>query len=186
MDARHIPNLITVFRILLVYPVIALLLARRFDLALGLFVLAGLSDGLDGFLAKHYHWQSRLGSYLDPLADKLLLVSCFLSLAWLGLIPVWLTVAVVLRDVIILSGAIAYYFLLKPFEGQPHWTSKLNTFFQLLLVVSVLFSQGVRPLAEGLVFSLFLVVFITSIVSGTLYVYIWGSRYWRETHPTIG
>ncbi len=157
------------------------MLNRQFGLALGLFILAGLSDGLDGFLAKHYHWQSRLGSYLDPLADKLLLVSSFLSLTWIGLVPVWLTSTVVLRDVIILSGAIAYYFLLKPFEGQPHWTSKVNTFFQLLLVVSVLFSEGVRPLANGLIFSLTLVVLVTSLTSGVIYVRVWGSSYWRES-----
>ena len=157
------------------------MLNRQFGLALGLFILAGLSDGLDGFLAKHYHWQSRLGSYLDPLADKLLLVSSFLSLTWIGLVPVWLTSTVVLRDVIILSGAIAYYFLLKPFEGQPHWTSKVNTFFQLLLVVSVLFSEGVRPLANGLIFSLTLVVLVTSLTSGAIYVRVWGSSYWRES-----
>ena len=183
MQARHIPNLITGVRILLVFPVIHFLLERRFGLGLGLFVLAGVSDGLDGFLAKHYHWQSRLGSYLDPLADKLLLVSCFLVLAWLGLIPVWLTVAVVLRDAIILAGAVAYYFLRQPFEGQPHWTSKVNTFFQLLLVVVALFSQGVRPLPEGLLSLLYGVVFLTSLVSGVLYVQVWGRRYWRETHP---
>ncbi len=183
VDAKHIPNLISVFRILLVYPVNYLMLDRQFGPALGLFILAGLSDGLDGFLAKHYHWQSRLGSYLDPLADKLLLVSSFLTLTWMGLVPVWLTSTVVLRDVVILSGAIAYYFLLKPFEGQPHWTSKLNTFLQLLLVFSVLFSQGVRPLADNLLLALGNVVFITSLVSGAIYVRVWGSSYWRETHP---
>ncbi len=184
MDARHIPNIITVIRILLVYPVNYFLLEHNFKFALGLFILAGLSDGLDGFLAKHYHWQSRLGSYLDPLADKLLLVCAFLSLSWMGLIPLWLTVAVVLRDVIILSGATAYYFLLKPFEGQPHWTSKVNTFLQLLLVVSVLFSHGIRPLPDGLIFFLISVVLAASLISGTIYVQVWGRRYWRETHPS--
>ncbi len=182
MKARHIPNLITGMRILLVDPVIQYLLDRRFGISLGLFVLAGLSDGLDGFLAKHYRWQSRLGSYLDPLADKLLLVSCFLALAWMRLIPVWLTVAVVLRDVVILAGAISYYFLLRPFEGQPHWTSKVNTFFQLLLIVSVLFSHGVWSLPKSLLFLLIMIVFATSLVSGVIYVRIWGSRYWREIH----
>lgn len=181
MQARHIPNLITVLRILLVYPTVSLMLAHRFDVALGLFFLAGVSDGLDGFLAKHYHWQSRLGSYLDPLADKLLLVSSFVALAWLGLVPVWLTATVVLRDAIILAGAIAYYCLHEPFEGQPHWTSKANTFLQLLLVVVVLFSQ-VGPLAAELLWSLVWAVFISSLVSGAVYVWVWGRRYWRETH----
>ena len=77
MKARHIPNIISVFRILLVYPVVASILQKRFDWALTLFVVAGVSDALDGFLAKHFHWQSRLGSYIDPLADKLLLVSSY-------------------------------------------------------------------------------------------------------------
>lgn len=182
MQARHIPNLITGLRILLVFPVIHYLLERRFGLSLGLFMLAGVSDGLDGFLAKHYGWQSRLGSYLDPLADKLLLVSCFLVLAWIGLVPVWLTVAVVLRDAVILAGAVAYYWLSQPFEGQPHWTSKVNTFFQLLLVVAVLSNQSLLPLPEGMLALLNGVVFITSLVSGVLYVHVWGSRYWWETH----
>ncbi|MDD5035746.1 MAG: CDP-alcohol phosphatidyltransferase family protein [Methylococcaceae bacterium] len=183
MKARHIPNIITICRILLVYPTIALMLAHRFDWALALFCVAGLSDGLDGFLAKHYHWQSRLGSYLDPLADKLLLVSSFLALTWMGVLPVWLTLAVVLRDVVIVSGAVAYYFLLHPFEGSPHWTSKVNTFMQLLLIVVVLFQQGVMPLPQGLSFLLCLGVFLTSLASGMIYVYVWGKSYWRETHP---
>lgn len=182
LKARHIPNFITVLRILLVFPVIDFMLQRRFGLSLGLFALAGVSDGLDGFLAKHYHWQSRLGSYLDPLADKLLLVSSFLALAWIGLVPFWLLAAVVLRDLVILTGAIAYYFLQEPFEGQPHWTSKVNTFFQLFLVVTLLFSQGVRPLPESLLSSLELVVFATSLVSGSIYVYVWGNRYWQAKH----
>lgn len=183
MEPRHIPNIITVLRIFLVAPVLYYLLQHRYSLALGLFLLAGLSDGLDGFLAKHYHWQSRLGSYLDPLADKLLLVSSFLCLTWQGLLPVWLTVAVVLRDMVILSGAIAYYCLLRPFDGEPHWASKVNTFFQLLLVVSVLFTLGVRALPDGLMMLQIVIVFVTSLVSGVIYVIVWGSRYWRESHP---
>lgn len=137
MSPRHIPNLISVCRILLVYPVIHLMLAGRFDWALGLFVVAGVSDAVDGFLAKHFHWQSRLGSYLDPVADKLLLISSYLALGWLDLVPFWLAGLVVLRDVVIFGGAVAYYFLLKPFEGQPLLISKLNTLCQLLLVFAV-------------------------------------------------
>jgi cardiolipin synthase len=185
MQARNIPNYITVARIVLVFPVIHFMLEHRFDWALGLFFVAGVSDGLDGFLAKHYHWQSRLGSYLDPLADKLLLASSFLCLAWMGLVPFWLAAIVVLRDVIIIAGAVAYYFLLKPFEGTPHWMSKINTFFQLLFVVSVLFSLGVSALPPWLLAALQLLVLATSLASGAIYVYVWGRRYWRETHPSL-
>lgn len=178
MQPRHIPNIISCLRILLVYPVLNFLLQGRFGLGLGLFVLAGVSDGVDGFLAKHYRWQSRLGSYLDPIADKLLIVSCYLALAYLGLLPVWLTAIVVLRDVVIFSGAVAYYFLSEPFEGQPHWTSKANTFFQLVLVVAVLASQSVLPLSPVVLAGLEWLVLSTSLVSGALYVAVWGQRYW--------
>jgi cardiolipin synthase len=184
MNARHIPNIITVCRILLVYPVIRLLLAGRFDWALALFVVAGLSDAVDGFLAKYFHWQSRLGSYLDPLADKLLLISSYVALAWLGLIPSWLTVLVVLRDVVIFGGAVAYYFLLRPFVGQPLLISKLNTLFQLLLVFAVMVKYGVMPLSDTLITALVLLVTLTTLASGAMYVYIWGTSYYRETHAS--
>ncbi len=177
MNPRHIPNIITVGRILLVYPVIDLLLAQRFDWALGLFVVAGLSDAVDGFLAKYFHWQSRLGSYLDPLADKLLLVSCYIALSWLGLLPVWLAVLVVLRDLVIFSGAVAYYFLLRPFEGQPLLLSKLNTLLQLVLVFAVLVRHGVATFPASLVDGLILLAAFTTLASGAQYVYIWGNSY---------
>jgi cardiolipin synthase len=184
MSPRHIPNIITVCRILLVYPVISLLLAQRFDWALGLFVVAGVSDAVDGFLAKHFHWQSRLGSYLDPLADKLLLISSYVVLGWLGFIPVWLAVLVVLRDAVIFTGAVSYYFLLRPFEGQPLMISKLNTLLQLLLVFTVLVRYGITPLPDAIVAGLILMVTVTTLISGALYVYIWGSSYYHETHPS--
>ena len=83
-------------------------MAADFFTALVLFAVAGFSDALDGFLAKHYHWESRLGSILDPLADKLLLVASFATLTWLGLIPYWLLWLVLGRDVLIVAGALAY------------------------------------------------------------------------------
>jgi cardiolipin synthase len=182
VKARHIPNIISVFRIILVYPIVQFMLARRFDWSLALFIVAGISDALDGFLAKHFDWKSRLGSYLDPAADKLLLVACFLSAGWLGLIPVWLVAAVLLRDLVIVSGALAYYYLARPFEGQPHLTSKLNTFCQLLLIVAALFHHGIAPLPESLLTFLIGVVLLTTLTSGVIYVFVWGNRYWRETH----
>ena len=182
MKARHIPNIISVFRIILVYPIVQFMLARRFDWALGLFIVAGISDAMDGFLAKHFDWKSRLGSYLDPAADKLLLVACFVSAGWLGLIPIWLVAAVLLRDLVIVSGALAYYYLLRPFEGEPHLSSKVNTFFQLLLIVAALFHNGIAPLPANLLPFLIGIVLLTTLTSGVIYVYVWGNRYWRETH----
>lgn len=184
MSPRHIPNIITVFRILLVYPVVSLMLAGRSDWALALFVVAGVSDAVDGFLAKYFHWQSRLGSYLDPLADKLLLIASYVTLAWLGLIPAWLTVLVILRDAIIFSGAVAYYFLMRPFEGQPLLLSKLNTLVQILLVFAVLVRQTVPSLPDALLTVLIGLTALTTLASGAQYVFIWGSRYLHEIRAT--
>src|SRR5690606_4985135 len=125
-----IPNLISVLRIILVIPVVWALIAGDFFTALVLFSVAGFSDALDGFLAKHYHWQSRLGSILDPLADKLLLVASFATLTWLGLLPYWLLWMVLGRDVLIVVGALAYHYIVGKFELLPLWSSKVNTAFQ--------------------------------------------------------
>lgn len=184
MSPRHIPNIITVGRILLVYPVIAQMLAGDFAWALGLFVVAGVSDAVDGFLAKYFHWQSRLGSYLDPLADKLLLVSCYLALAWLDLVPVWLAVMVVLRDAVIFIGAVSYYFLLHPFEGQPLLISKLNTLLQLVLICALLVRQSFATLPESFIDGLIPLTALTTCLSGAQYVYLWGRSYYHETRST--
>ena len=180
MNARHIPNLITAARILLVFPIVSLLLVGRLDWALALFIVAGVSDAVDGFLAKYFGWQSRLGSYLDPLADKLLLISSYVVLGWLGLLPLWLAVLVVLRDLVIFTGAVAYYFLLRPFEGQPILISKLNTLLQLLLVFVVLLSHGLTPIPDAVIAALIGLVGLTTLASGAQYVYVWGTRYLRE------
>lgn len=179
MQARHIPNIITTLRILLVYPTIHYLLAGRYGVALCLFAVAGISDGLDGFLARYFDWRSRLGSYLDPLADKLLLISCFVALSYLGLAPIWLTAVTIARDATILAGGAAYYFLRRPFEGRPHWTSKANTFFQLALIFSILSHRGFGVPSETWPNVLMVVVLVTSLVSGGWYVYVWGLDYWR-------
>ncbi|AAU90508.1 MULTISPECIES: CDP-alcohol phosphatidyltransferase family protein [Methylococcus] len=181
MRPEHIPNIISTLRIFLVYPVVHLMLAERYTAALALFVVAGVSDAIDGFLAKHYGWQSRLGSYLDPLADKLLLVCCFVAGAWLGLLPVWMAAAVLLRDAVIVTGAIAYYLLLHPFDGQPILASKLNTLLQLAFIVAILFNRGVSELPPFLLDGLLAATLATTIASGAIYVYVWGRNYRLET-----
>ncbi len=173
---RHIPNIISVLRILLVIPVVVLLLDERYGAALLLFAIAGISDGVDGFLAKRFAWQSRLGSILDPLADKLLLVCSFLSLAWLGLIPLALVVAVMLRDLLIVLGAIAFHYRYGRFEMQPTRVSKVNTFFQIVLVLAVVFYHGEFAHIPWIVEALVFIVWATTLISGANYVWIWGRR----------
>ena len=101
---RHLPNIICLARIALVWPLILSLQAGDFDRTLWVFLIAAFSDGLDGYLAKRFGWTSELGKFLDPVADKLLLVSLYLLTTWLGLVPPWLTFLAVTRDVMIGSG----------------------------------------------------------------------------------
>ena len=105
---RHIPNALCILRMLLVVPVAWLLVTDNYRLTLGVFAFAAATDGLDGFLAKRFGWTSELGKILDPLADKILLVGVFITLAALGVVPVWLAVTAVARDVVITVGAIIY------------------------------------------------------------------------------
>jgi cardiolipin synthase len=176
VNRRDIPNVITLLRIVLVIPVIYLLLKREFSYALILFFVAGLSDGLDGYLAKRNNWTSRLGSILDPLADKLLLVFSYLALGWLGEIPMWLVIAVMLRDVVIVVGAIAYHELVGQYDMVPSWISKTNTFFQILLILVVVFSLGAYTLPVRALETLEYVVMVTTVASGINYVWVWGRR----------
>lgn len=179
-----LPNAISVGRILLTLPVVFLLLEREFGLALLLFVLAGASDALDGHLAKRYGWQSSLGGILDPLADKALLMSAFLVLGALGLIPVWLVVAAVFRDLLIVGGALVYHFQVENLEAAPTWTSKLNTLLQILLSIAVMANAGPLPLPKGLLVGLVWATLLTTLLSGAQYVWMWGrkasARGWRR------
>ncbi len=176
LRASDIPNLITIARILLTLPVVIAMLFREFELALALFVVAGVSDGVDGFLAKQFHWQSRLGSLLDPIADKLLLVSSYLCLGWLGLLPAWLVAAVMLRDLIIVGGAGIWTLRIGQLEAEPTIVSKINTFVQILLVVSVVADQALGLLPVGAIGALVWITLATTLSSGMDYVWVWGKR----------
>lgn len=181
MRLSYLPNVLTVFRFLLVPPVVVLMLDHEFRPALVLFALAGFSDALDGFLARRFHWGSRIGALMDPLADKLLMVSSFLTLGWLGLIPVWLVGLVILRDLVIVTGAVIYNARIEQVEAEPSFASKLNTLGQILLVLSVLFDQAVRPLPAWWIGALILTVLVTIVYSGIGYVWTWGRRAWRRS-----
>jgi len=180
LSLRDIPNLISLFRIVLVAPVVWALGTEQFVLALLLFAVAGISDGLDGFLAKHFHWESRLGSILDPIADKLLLVATFATLTWLGLLPLWLLWLVLGRDIIIISGGLAYHYYLGQFDLSPLWSSKINTTLQIALVLLVMIQQQWLPGLDKVVTVGIWLVVASVINSGTEYVLVWGSRAWRQ------
>jgi cardiolipin synthase len=177
---RDIPNIITVFRFLLVLPVVVLMLNQRFGAALIVFGIAGFSDAIDGYLAKRYNWTSRLGGLLDPLADKLLMLSTFITLAWLGLIPLWLVSLVILRDLVIVSGAIVYHMRIEHLDAEPSLVSKLNTVTQILLVLAVMFTQAIQELPALWMDVLLYSVLATTIWSGLDYVWTWGRRAWQK------
>ena len=176
VSPKDIPNLISIGRIALVFPVVWALVEQRFLLALGLFTVAGISDGLDGYLAKRYAWQSRLGGMLDPLADKLLLIGTYFSLGWLGALPWWLVGLVLLRDVIIVTGAVAYHFNVEAVQGEPILISKANTVMQILLGLVAVIHVGVYPLPDWGLEVLIYLVAATTVASGMGYVVIWGKR----------
>jgi cardiolipin synthase len=175
MQARHLPNLITSLRLLLVLPLVWLLINNRYPAALYLFVIMGASDGVDGFLAKRFHWSSRLGQYMDPVADKAMLVSTYLSLGWLSVLPAWLVAIVILRDVIIIAGAVAYHFVTHQLEMRPTWLSKLNTVMQIILALVAIMAQFLT-IPDAIVALMIVIVLLTTVASGLDYTLEWTRR----------
>jgi cardiolipin synthase (CMP-forming) len=167
---RHLPNLICLLRIVLVWPIVVSIAHAQYPLTLLLFFVAAMSDGLDGYLAKRFNWTSELGKLLDPLADKLLLVGVFLVATWYGLIPRWLTVAAVGRDVLILLGSIVFHFGWGPLEGRPMISSKINTLLQLLYVLAIVGHAGYGFPPQSVLDALAWLTLVTVLISGVAYV----------------
>jgi len=176
MSLSWLPNAISVLRIVLVAPILILLLDGQFGWALALFCIAGFSDGLDGYLAMRFGWCTRLGGLLDPTADKLLITGMFVTLAWIGQIPVWLASIVILRDVVIVSGAIIYNFTVKPVPGEPTRISKLNTALQMLFILFVLSRAGFDWPDKITITMLGASILVTVVISGVDYVWSWSRR----------
>jgi cardiolipin synthase len=175
---RHIPNLICVARMALVWPIVAALHDGRYDFALVLFVVAAVSDGVDGFLAKRFNWTSQLGKFLDPLADKLLLVSVFVSGSWAGLVPWWLAAAAIARDLVIGGGALIFRLWFGPLRGRPTILSKVNTALQILyLVAAILFAAHGLPPREVLA-ALAVATLLSTLASGVDYTARFATRAW--------
>ena len=163
-------------RIILVAPILLFIVQQRYGLALFLFFVAGFSDGVDGYLAKRYDWHTRIGALLDPIADKLLVGGTFVTMVLTGLVPAWLAVLVVLRDVVIVGGATAYNFLVRPVQGEPTRISKLNTALQLLFIVFVMSHAGFGWPDQIAITVIGAGVLVTIIVSGIDYVWSWSRR----------
>lgn len=175
---RHLPNLICLIRLALVWPVASALSAGNDLLALVLFVIAAVSDGLDGYLAKRFNWTSELGKFLDPMADKLLLMTVFIEAAWLNLVPWWITAAAVARDVLIGSGALVFRVWIGPLHGRPTVISKINTAAQLLYLTGVMLSAAAGFPPREMLDALAWVTLATIILSGYHYVATFTRRAW--------
>jgi cardiolipin synthase len=178
---RQIPNLITSLRILLIIPIAVALLHHELLIALGLFCLAALSDLVDGFIAKRFGLQSVLGGVLDPAADKLLLATSFVVLAVMHLVPLWLMATAVARDLVIVSGAIAYRLWLGPVEARPSNLSKLNTLCQALFILCVIARQQFSQPNAWAIVTLGALTFLTTVVSGIDYVLRYGRAALEES-----
>lgn len=176
MSLRFLPNLLCVLRIALVYPVALGILHGRHAEALALIGLAAFTDALDGYLAKRFGWHTELGKVLDPLADKLLLVTVFICLTIAGLAPWWLAALVLLRDLVIFLGALTYTWLFGPLRGEPTAVSKLNTLTQILFCIGTVAAAGFGVPGAAAVTTLGAAATVTTAVSGIDYVLIYSRR----------
>jgi cardiolipin synthase len=172
----NIPNAITLLRIAMVPLFVYLTLHGFFDISIWLLLAAGVSDCLDGFIARRFNMKTFLGSVLDPLADKTLITASVISLSWVGLLPVWLAGAVVVRDLVIVSGAVTYYRRAGSIVMEPTLLGKASTFLQFILIFAVLGSRTALFPAGDLLPYLFGATLLATIVSGIQYVVVWGRK----------
>jgi cardiolipin synthase (CMP-forming) len=173
MKSAWIPNALTLLRILLVPPLVFAILAGAWPLALGLVAVAGLSDALDGWLARRYGWQSRLGGLLDPLADKLLLSAIYFAFWWGGHLPAWLFYVIAGRDLVILAGALAWHWLIRPLEPAPSLLGKLTTAMQVGFALALLLHLAGAGLPAAWLPQFLLFTAMFTLVSGVDYVLRW-------------
>lgn len=169
----NLPNLITLGRLLSVPLAIWLVLAGEFAAAFWLFVVAGLSDAVDGFIAKHFDQRSEIGALMDPIADKALLVSMYVTLGIAGQLPNWLVIMVVFRDMLIVGGFLLVAALAHPMRWEPLYVSKLNTALQIMLIAVLLAQLGLGLIDLGLTLALIYAVAATTLLSGGAYLVRW-------------
>jgi cardiolipin synthase (CMP-forming) len=171
LSSISIPNILTILRILLTPLFLIVLLRHNYPQALLIFVIAGITDALDGFIARYFNQRTVLGAYLDPMADKLLLVSAFVALAVLEVIPSWVAILVIARDVIIFLGIAILTVTNKTYKIDPSIVSKFTTTAQILLIILVLFDPTRMKMALLHPPMLWATALLT-IISGLHYIYV--------------
>jgi cardiolipin synthase len=174
----NVPNTLTILRILSIPVFVIFLLYDRFFIALLIFIGAGITDGLDGLIARVFHQRTTIGAYLDPIADKLMLTTGFIVLAILGIIPSWLTVIVIARDVIILLGILMLFLTSHKVEIKPIFMGKASTVMQLVTIAWSLvtpFSMVMKSVFPAIIW----VTAGLTALSGLMYIYI-GTKYFNE------
>ncbi len=176
-----VPNMLTVFRMVLIPVFVTMLFYQRFIVALAVFVCAGLTDGLDGLLARRFDQRSQLGTVLDPIADKLMMVTAFIVLSMRSIfpapvpshlpVPFWVTVVVISRDVFIIVGAAAIN-IMTGFRGfRPSWLGKVNTTVQIVAIAAIMFAASV-PYDTGYYLpTVYATVFTFAVLSGLHYIF---------------
>ena len=168
-----IPNLITIARLLGVPLIVWLMIADRFVEATVLFIVAAISDAADGFIAKRFNATSELGAFLDPIADKALLVSVFVTLGFKDVLPAWLIILAVSRDLFIIGGLLLSYLLGNPMAVRPLWVSKANTAAQILLIALVLGERSGVAVFQPFLAAAVLSVAALTIASAAAYLVEW-------------
>jgi cardiolipin synthase len=182
LQSLSIPNLITLARILLVPVVVWTIAAGQMHIAFLLFLLAAISDGVDGFLAKRFGMRTELGAYLDPLADKVLIVSIYVTLGITAVIPLWLVILVVSRDIMIVGAVILSWLVGRPVKIRPHVVSKINTGVQIVFAALVLASHGFKFGADPVLTLVMVLVAVLTLLSVALYLAEW-VRHMNSTEP---
>lgn len=173
---QHIPNILTIFRLCMVPVLSWQIVVQHYLAALIIAVVAGLTDAADGYLAKRFGWVSRIGSILDPLADKLLMITAFTALAWIDLLPWWLIVLTFIRDGAIITGAAVYHYTVETVDADPTLLSKLNTTMQVVLVAVTLVQACCFSAASGWITPLIYTVAALTSITLVQYVWVWSRR----------
>jgi len=168
-----IPNMITIMRFVLVPAVVLAMLKMRWDWAFAGFLVAGISDGVDGFIARRFNQHSELGAYLDPMADKLLLVSVFVVMGFIGELPLWLVVTMVSRDGLIVCAVVLSTVMAHPVEMKPLFVSKANTAIQIVLAAVVLGELALAIHLDPLRPALIILSGVLTVASAAAYLVAW-------------